>query len=316
MKWPNLETNIKQIENDATAIVKAWVNRELVSEKFALNSIGRAFFARHFGIRVVRHLIRVIKGEIAPGQCPVVTVMLLFFKEKRIPLCDIFVICSGLRAQLVEVLIDHGLFSKDSYREIAYLFDKNFEGVIREFFEISGYSVAQKVQLEAPSAPVQKSVHFQEEPKITAAAFLENNDINRDDIEELSDLVEDVETVLFKHEQLTQEDFGKIRALFEKYAHILSEFYEFKDLGYSLTVLAGVLSSYRYDTIAPEDYKKIRTFFESIISDLNSWRKNIFVDADAIDIHYLDESLLSSIAMFEVLLTSDENGDEGDLELF
>jgi len=79
-----------------------------------------------------------------------------------------------------------------------------------------------------------------------------------------------------------------------------------------------VLSSIRFEDIKPEDHKKILTFFESIISDLNSWRTNIFIDQSAIDINYLDNSLLSSIAMFEVFLTSQggSGSDEEELELF
>ena len=126
-----------------------------------------------------------------------------------------------------------------------------------------------------------------------------------------------METLLFEKESLSEETFEKITSLFEKYAHTLGSFYEFQELGYSLTVLVGVLSSIRYGDISPGDHKKVLAFFDSIISDLNSWRNNIFIDRSAIDINYLDDSLLSSIAMFEVFLTAQgESGDEGDLELF
>ena len=93
MVCTQLQAEIGEIESNVEAIVKAWINSDLAVEKFKKNAINRKFFARHFGVRVINHLVNVVNGEVKPGQCPVMTVMLMFFKEKQIPLCDIFIIC-------------------------------------------------------------------------------------------------------------------------------------------------------------------------------------------------------------------------------
>lgn len=315
-----LQAKTDAIESDLEAIVTAWVNSELAAEKFKQNTINRKFFARHFGIRVIGHLLNVIKGTVKPGQCPVMTVMLVFFKEKQIPLSDIFIICSSLRERLVEYFMERGELSQGLYRELSFLIDRNFEGVIREYFDICIYPHALSQtpeESQGAAARIERPVKAGEGTRISAKEFLENNAVQQDDIDELSDLVQDVETLLFDRETLDAESFETLKTLFEKYTYIVDGFYEFQELGYSLSVLVGLLSSIRFGDIAPEDHKKVLAFFDSISSDLNSWRKNIFVEQSAIDINYLDDSLLSSIAMFEVLLTSrDNSGDEGDLELF
>ncbi len=314
MECRELQKSIGRLDADTHAIVTAWVNSDLAAEKFKRNAINRKFFARHFGVRVMGHLLNVINGSIRPGECPVITVMLMFFKEKSIPLSDIFIICSALREQLVEYFMKQDTLSMEIYREIAFLIDRNFEGVIQEFFEICVEPACDPATGRVRRAEAEAGVKVR--VTVSAAEFLQNNIFMQDDIDELSELAEDVETLLFDHETLDETVFEKIKSVFEKYAQIVSSFYEFQELGYSLTVLAGVLSNYGYGDIKADDRQKVHVYLESIIGDLSKWRKHIFIDRDAIDINYLDDSLLTSIAMFEVLLTSQENGDEGDLELF
>ena len=323
MECKALQSNLSHLEADIQTIVLAWVQSDLASKMFERNAINKKFFARHFGVRVLNHLFNVISGRVKPGECPVITVMLMFFKEKNIPLCDIFIICSSLRERLVEYFMDKGSLTKEIYGEISYLIDLNFAGVIREYFELCVYPrMMPEASLQSEGAPmaaqIERPVTAAEGAKISAAEFLENAVVAQDDIDELTDLVEDVETLLFEKESLNEETFETMKAIFDKYAQVVAGFYEFQELGYSLTVLVGVLSSIRFEDIKPEDHKKILTFFESIISDLNSWRTNIFIDQSAIDINYLDNSLLSSIAMFEVFLTSQggSGSDEEELELF
>ena len=55
----------------------------------------------------------------------------------------------------------------------------------------------------------------------------------------------------------------------------------------------------------------------SVLEDLSNWRKTIFVEQNARDIHYLDSSLLNSCLQIESVLKDDsEEDDDNDLELF
>ena len=55
----------------------------------------------------------------------------------------------------------------------------------------------------------------------------------------------------------------------------------------------------------------------NMVSDLASWRKTIFIDRQANDVHYLDSSLLSSCLQIEMIFNENEIEEEDDgLELF
>ena len=323
MQLSRLAAMADKLEESKKALVAEWVQSPLVEEKFKINHIGKSFFARHFGIRVVDHMLKVIRGDVKPGYCPVITVMLMFFKEKNIPLSDIFIICSGLRQRMVEHLNDMGDFSIELYREISFLIDKNFEGVIAEYFDIclgasagcpaAGHGGNNKCSATAQAAP-SKDPELSN-GKISAAKFWELNDINSDDVDELRELAVDVDQTLGEDERMRQEDYEKLRGYFGQYARIVNEFYEFKELGYSLSILTELLENTPYGNIPEADNLRVQTYFESIMHDLNNWCQHVFITRETEDVHYLDDSLLSSIAMLEAFITNKETEEE-ELELF
>ncbi len=65
--------------------------------------------------------------------------------------------------------------------------------------------------------------------------------------------------------------------------------------------------------------KKITLLFSGIQSDLGDWRRVLFVDQSALDIHYLDSSLFSTCLQIELILSDEANeidSVEEDLILF
>ena len=64
-------------------------------------------------------------------------------------------------------------------------------------------------------------------------------------------------------------------------------------------------------------YKKMLLFLSNIILDLSTWRKIVFIEQSANDIHYMDSSLFSSILQLELLFnTEQQHEEEDDFELF
>ena len=65
-----------------------------------------------------------------------------------------------------------------------------------------------------------------------------------------------------------------------------------------------------------EEIKKaVPIYLKAIISDLQSWRISVFITRDAEDIHYLDKTLLSSIAQLQITLMPTNDG-EDEVEFF
>jgi len=110
--------------------------------------------------------------------------------------------------------------------------------------------------------------------------------------------------------------FTEIGKKFVLYSKAIGKLVDFEDLAVSVNSLGAYLMSLPTDE-TPR-WASLVSFVQNIRVDLSSWRKTIFVDKTAIDIHYLDSSLLSSC--IQVRLRGTESGvdfeDANELELF
>jgi len=55
--------------------------------------------------------------------------------------------------------------------------------------------------------------------------------------------------------------------------------------------------------------------FESIVNDLTDWKQSVFIEQNADDIHYMDQSFYANIAQIEMLFNSDEES-ENEIDFF
>lgn len=54
----------------------------------------------------------------------------------------------------------------------------------------------------------------------------------------------------------------------------------------------------------------------SLSEDLEKWRKKIFVEQEAEDIHYLDENMLALCGQIKMILSDKNETEEKDFDLF
>jgi hypothetical protein len=110
--------------------------------------------------------------------------------------------------------------------------------------------------------------------------------------------------------------FRSVNNYFHAYAMILEKNAEFKDIGFSLFKLSEFLENYSATLPEHTQKKKALVVLNAIVDDLISWAKSVLKERTAVDIHYLDASLLSSIIQLEMLFApvAEENDDE--LEFF
>lgn len=169
-------------------------------------------------------------------------------------------------------------------------------------------------------AMVQKIHEEQVRNKISASDFLEQFDYDPTIIDELAEVESDTIDMLFHSESLDAESMKKVEKLLLDYALLLDNTYEFKELAFALSNLCEVLVRSDETLYEAKTQQKVTLFIDGIISDLKNWRIHVFVERDALDVHYLDASLFSSIAQLDVLITSSKHDtpadDEEELELF
>ena len=139
-----------------------------------------------------------------------------------------------------------------------------------------------------------------------------------EDIEELSEIESEMEEFIATFNEY--KDFSALSSLSAKllkYGTTVSLLIEFEDLSYAIKSLATLLETIQENDVDETIHKKIELYLSNILLDLSNWRRTIFIDQVANDIHYLDSSLFSTILQFELIFNKAAViEDEDDFELF
>ncbi len=115
---------------------------------------------------------------------------------------------------------------------------------------------------------------------------------------------------------VNKKNLTDVATSFNEYGNYIKSYLGFEDLSYALLSLAAFLQNMGEDTLQ-QNHKKLSMYIESISTDLRSWSENILVKKEALDIHYLDSSLLSSCLQLQLQIGIDGGLDmENEMELF
>lgn len=140
------------------------------------------------------------------------------------------------------------------------------------------------------------------------------------ELQELDELDKDFsESIITFEEKQSNDALQQMASELEKYAHNISMLFEFEDLAYAIRSLSTLLKSINVESIDANRLKKIQIFLSGIQEDLYNWRKMIFIEQSAIDIHYLDSALFSACLQMELVLNDsveEMESEEDDLILF
>lgn len=185
-----------------------------------------------------------------------------------------------------------------------------------------------KLQEEANEKDESNIIKIDEETKkvlskthneaISAIEYIEETAISIlpkiDSLEEIENKLDDL--IINFEKTPTKDSLNELCLKFHEYHKILALLVEFEHLVFAINSLITFLESIDEEKFANENFKNFISLLLHLLNDLTSWRENIFVNQDSIDIHYLDASLLSSCLQIEAIF-DDKSVDEGDdLEFF
>lgn len=218
---------------------------------------------------------------------------------------------------------------------------KNYTELLEEFIFKNRYSSVARVSSPLPkphketkpqdvrSEAAKRTINEREKEvlrrshtvKTTAAEYL--RELDEDILQELQELHElDSE---FESALDDLKEFGDlilldtIAAKLDVYAHEISLLFQFDDLAYAIRALSSLLKSLDKQHADRKVLHKLYTLLNGVQGDLASWRHTIFVEQNALDIHYLDSSLFSACLQIELTLSENVKGVESaeeDFELF
>ena len=129
-----------------------------------------------------------------------------------------------------------------------------------------------------------------------------------DELYELTEEIEGIELALYVDDELKE---GLI-TFFNGYVRMLNTFFEFKDLGYSLTLLSQKLAE--YDTHSQNEM--LTVIIRATVNDLLAWKQSVLVNQTAADIHFIDKSFYSNIAQLDMLFSEPAEMEEDAIEFF
>ena len=136
-------------------------------------------------------------------------------------------------------------------------------------------------------------------------------------IESLEILEESLDEAIIAYEKDPHaKNLENLIGQFESYHEVIELLTEFEHLGFAVKNLISFLHSLTGRDVPEDKLQQLATMLLHLLQDLTSWREQIFIKQEALNIHYLDASLLSSCMQIEALF-DEKSIDEGDdLEFF
>jgi CheY-like chemotaxis protein len=224
---------------------------------------------------------------------------------------------------------------------------KNYTELLEEYIFKNRYSSIRTELLASPSEtppcketlPVQEAVSESELPKrmiddteqevlrrshtvkTTAYDYIQELDDDiLQELQELHELDDEFESALADlKENGDLSILDTVATKLDAYAHEISLLFQFDDLAYAIRSLSSLLKSLDKQKIDRKTFNRLHTLLNGIQGDLASWRTTLFLEQNALDIHYLDSSLFSACLQIELALSDEIKGietTEEDFELF
>ena len=132
-KLPHLIKSQDVFIENKNDILLQWVLYDTPQKILQRHNINNDIFLNDYAGGVFDYFMGVIAEELEIGDCPVIHSLLAYLKDRNISAAELFEICSHFRRSMIDFTYDVKLNSKDIFDEISYLFDKNFQGVLKHY---------------------------------------------------------------------------------------------------------------------------------------------------------------------------------------
>lgn len=129
----NLEKNKNVLIESKERVLVSWTSYDSLQKLLKLHDIDKNMFLEEYGGGVFDYFMGVIVGSVKIGNCPIMQKLLLYLKDKDIRADELFEICSHFKRAMVDFTFDKGINSKELFDELTYIFDKNFQSILKYY---------------------------------------------------------------------------------------------------------------------------------------------------------------------------------------
>jgi len=156
-------------------------------------------------------------------------------------------------------------------------------------------------------------MHYTKDEIVDAKTFMEQSYYDEDDILDIKDAIGEFDDTL----EFNEAYLSIATDILQKIIVLLDRDTSFRDLELSLSMLRDKLETLDIETLTKEQKMIYKEFLSTIFLDLKKWVKEVLVEQNAKDIHYLDASLLANISQIDMTISLlDANSEGGRLTGF
>lgn len=145
-------------------------------------------------------------------------------------------------------------------------------------------------------------MHYLDKEKIDAKQFIEESNIDKELIEDLKELILNFNDSTVFRMTLDKEYLNDLSKIIFKLITVFYLTIEFKSLSLAIGNLAEILQQVDPDKIDEEKKKLLKELLDTVFQDLEKWYYEVIEEQSAIDIHYLDASLLSNVQQIKMVI--------------
>ncbi len=139
--------------------------------------------------------------------------------------------------------------------------------------------------------------------KVTAVDFLKDYDdigYMLEDLDEIDELLSELITYLDL--ETIKESKENINLVLNKYSTFLNGLSDFGELSSSLNLLNNSISDTDFKSLEEKKANYSIEFIRAILTDLSQWKEHVFMAQDAVDVFYINASILNSYIQLESLV--------------
>ncbi len=152
--------------------------------------------------------------------------------------------------------------------------------------------------------------------KISAESWINEYDIEQEEMDNINEALDDFYTMLELESELSDNYIDVALKTLDSFYKFFDQTIEFIDMSSVIKKLMDFVSDI-YSVIDKEQKSILKTFLDNVVSDLNKWTSEVINEKGALDIHYLDASIYSSIAQLEMVFDNKNKEEKTDeVELF
>ena len=160
-----------------------------------------------------------------------------------------------------------------------------------EFFDFDSEDVDEMIE----------NMHYSDDNKTDAKTFMKEEVFDSDMIADVKDAIEEIVLIDTKiADDLFIKNSLEILVLFIR---VFDFSYEFKDIAYALNEMSQKLKTINIFMLEDEQKELYKNLVESVLFDLKKWANEVLFEQSAVDIHYLDASLLANIAQIDIMIS-------------